>query len=39
VPTCEDADLSSYDKRMVRPDFERMLSDIDAGMGCPEKIH
>lgn len=25
VATYEDADLSGYDKRVVRPDFERML--------------
>ena len=28
----EDVDLSGYDKRVVRPDFERMLADINAGM-------
>ena len=28
----EDVDLSVYDKRLVRPDFERMLADINAGM-------
>ena len=27
-----DADLSGYDKRVVRTDFERMLADIDAGL-------
>jgi hypothetical protein len=32
VATYEDADLSGYDKRVVRPDFERMIGDVEAAL-------